>query len=124
MSYPMLPLMHVMFEEGQLDDAQKIFMDSFRPSEELYDLETDPFEINNLATKSEYTLELEKLRDTLNQWVNKNDLGIYPEDQAEIDSAQEQALKTLKKTLQNRNLPENASYRKHVEYWENKLLNN
>ncbi|GAA4809866.1 sulfatase [Litoribaculum gwangyangense] len=124
MSYPMLPLMHVMFEEGQLDKAQKIFMDSIRPTEELYDLEADPFEINNLATKSDYTLELEKLRNTLNQWVIKNDLGVYPEDEEEINAAQEEALKRLKITLKKRNLPENASYKKHVEYWENKLLNN
>lgn len=46
-------------------------MDLFRPAEELYDLEKDPFEINNLAESTEYKLELEKLRMTLNEWVEK-----------------------------------------------------
>jgi hypothetical protein len=124
MNYPVLPLMHLMFEEGKLNDVQKIFMDVSRPSEELYDLEQDPFEINNLAQNSEYSSELEKMRKTLNHWVEKNDLGMYPEDQAEIDAAKEEALTRLKKTLQKRNLPENASYSQQVEYWENKLLNN
>lgn len=124
MNYPVLPLMHVMFEEGKLNDTQKTFMDLSRPTEELYDLEQDPFEINNLAENPDYIQELKKLRNSLNHWVKKYDLGSYPENQEEIDAAQEEALKRLKTTLQKRGLPENASYRAHVAYWENKLLNN
>ena len=123
MRYPMLPLMHVMFEEGKLNDTQKIFMDSFRPAEELYDLEKDPFEINNLAESTEYKLELEKLRMALNEWVEKNDLGTYPEAQDEIDAAQDEASKRLKIILKKRNLPENATHKQLVTYWENELLN-
>jgi uncharacterized sulfatase len=123
MNYPVLPLMHVMLEEGKLNDVQKIFMDASRPAEELYDLEQDPFEINNLAENPDYVTELENLRFELNDWVQKNDLGSYPEDQTEIDAAQKEALERLKKTLQKRNLPDNATFKNHVEYWENKLLN-
>lgn len=123
MSYPMLPLMHVMFEEGKLNDAQKGFMDVYRPSEELYDLEKDPFEISNLADNPEYILELEKLRTALNEWVEKNDLGTYPEAQDEIDAAQAEASIRLENTLKKRNLPENTTHKELVAYWENELLN-
>lgn len=122
MSYPMLPLMHVMFEDGKLNDAQRPFMDSYRPAEELYDLEKDPYEINNLAETPENKLELEKLRSTLNKWIVKNDLGIYPEDQIEIEAAQNKASERLKTILKKRKLPKNATYWQHVEYWENELL--
>jgi len=123
MSYPMLPLMHVMFEECKLNDAQRPFMDSYRPAEELYDLEKDPFEINNLAENPEHELELEKLRSLLNNWVQKNDLGVYPEDQIEIDIAQNKASERLKIILRKRKLPKNATYRQHFDNWKNELLN-
>jgi uncharacterized sulfatase len=122
MSYPMLPLMHVMFEEGKLNNVQRPFMDSYRPAEELYDLEKDPFEINNLVETTENKLELEKLRSLLNKWVEKNDLGVYPENQIEIDAAQNKASERYKKTLKKRKLPQNVTYRQLVEYWENELL--
>jgi uncharacterized sulfatase len=124
MRYPMLPLMHVMFEEGKLNETQKIFMDSLRPAEELYDLEKDPFEINNLAENPNYLSELEKLRLELNEWVQKNDLSTYPEDQDEILAAQDEASKRLKRILEKRNLPVNATNEELVAYWENELLNN
>jgi len=124
MRYPMLPLMHVMFEQGKLNETQKIFMDSLRPEEELYDLEKDPFEINNLADNPNYLSELEKLRLELNEWVQKNDLSTYPEDQDEILAAQDEASKRLKRILEKRNLPVNATNEELVAYWENELLNN
>lgn len=123
MRYPMLPLMHVMFKEGKLNDTQKIFMDSLRPVEELYDLEKDPFEINNLSENPDYLSELKKLRYALNEWVKKNDLGTYPEDKDEILAAQGEASKRLKNILKKRSLPENTSYKELVSYWESELLN-
>ncbi|PQV48399.1 putative sulfatase [Jejuia pallidilutea] len=123
MHYPMLPLMHVMFEEGKLNDVQKPFMGLYRPTEELYDLEKDPFEINNLAENINYSTELKKLRAELNKWVKKNDLGTYPEDKNEIVTAQDEASKRLKIILKQRKLSENATNKELVEYWEKELLN-
>jgi arylsulfatase A-like enzyme len=121
MSYPMLPLMHVMFQEGKLNDAQSPFMDLYRPAEELYNIEQDPFEINNLAKNPKNKLDLEKLRSVLHEWVEKNDLGLYPEAQEEIDAAQDEASNRLKKTLKKRKLPENATFKQLVAYWKNEL---
>jgi uncharacterized sulfatase len=39
-----------------------------RPAEELYHLESDPYEMNNLASDPAYADDLSKLRDKLNAW--------------------------------------------------------
>jgi len=52
------------------------------PDEELYDLQTDPDEIHNLAQsgESEHLAELEKLRAALAQWIEEvDDKGRVPE---------------------------------------------
>ena len=40
----------------------------YRPAEELYDLEKDPYEMDNLAGNPEYDKTLEELRSALSQW--------------------------------------------------------
>lgn len=48
----------------------------FRPKEELYDLENDPYDMNNLVAVPEYKNMLEKLRQVLDDWMKKtNDDG-------------------------------------------------
>ena len=51
-----------------------------RPAEEFYDLENDPYEINNLATDPAYKSELERHQKILEKWISEtNDKGQYPE---------------------------------------------
>lgn len=58
---------------GELTSAQeKWFMP--RPVEELYDVENDPHELNNLADNHEYADELGRLRTALDQWLAQADL--------------------------------------------------
>ena len=48
----------------------------FRPKEELYDLEKDPYEMTNLAGLEEYKATVTKLGSVLDQWMEKtNDDG-------------------------------------------------
>ena len=52
------------------------------PDEELYNLDTDPFEIHNLAASAapEDQAQLEKLRGVLDQWIiDVDDHGRTPE---------------------------------------------
>lgn len=77
--------MDELFLAGQLTDVQARFWSNYRPAEELYDLNKDPFEINNLAGDPAYLDQLEKSRATLNQWIKAtDDKGQYPEDVANL----------------------------------------
>jgi arylsulfatase A-like enzyme len=74
-------LMRQLHAEGSLDPIQDRFWSTERPSEELYDLEEDPYEINNLAFHTQYGDVLSKHRRMLSQWIDKtDDKGRYPED--------------------------------------------
>lgn len=66
--------------EGKLPAAAKLFMAERKPVEELYDLQTDPHEINNLASDPRYAGRLRKMRQVHLHWVKQTkDLGLMPE---------------------------------------------
>ena len=74
-------LMRQLHAAGSLDPIQDRFWSTERPSEELYDLEEDPYEINNLAVDTRYRDVLLKHRRILSQWIDEtDDKGRYPED--------------------------------------------
>ena len=51
-----------------------------KPAEELYDLQADPDNVNNLAEDSRYKDVLEELREANRQWIiNSHDAGFIPE---------------------------------------------
>ena len=51
-----------------------------RPSEELYDLEKDPHQVNNLANDPRFAGELKHHRDLLNKWIKETgDKGEHSE---------------------------------------------
>ena len=77
--------MRHLYEEGQLNPVQSIFFSENRPEEELYNLEEDPFEINNLASQPEYADVLEEHSEILNRWMEStDDKGQYPENEANL----------------------------------------
>ncbi len=68
--------------DGKLNDTQKLFMSRTKPKEELYDLDTDPHEINNIATAESALIQKtrKELSDALDKWVkDTKDLGEVPE---------------------------------------------
>jgi len=70
---------------GKLPNAAKLFMASAKPTEELYDLETDPHEIHNLVGKRNHINKLNELRAAHSDWVKRTgDLGLLPEAEIEI----------------------------------------
>jgi hypothetical protein len=51
-----------------------------RRTEELYDTEADPFEMNNLADDPDYSDDLKRLSDALDSWLHQvGDMGRIPE---------------------------------------------
>lgn len=68
--------------DGKLNPTQMLFMSRTKPKEELYDLEKDPYEVNNLASaESVETQRVKKeMSDALDKWVvDTKDLGEVPE---------------------------------------------
>lgn len=73
--------MDELFAMGKLSDVQARFWSDYRPAEELYDLNKDPHEINNLATDPAHGEQLEKLRTQMDQWIQDTaDRGQFAED--------------------------------------------
>lgn len=58
-----------MMANNEMNETQLIFFGPEKPAEELYDLESDPHEIHNLAEDSAFQKELEKHRQLLKDWI-------------------------------------------------------
>lgn len=67
--YPTWNLIKELQAKGRLTPAQALFAAPHKPLEELYDLETDPYEIHNLALDPAYREHLERLRGQLDTWL-------------------------------------------------------
>ncbi|MFB3828470.1 MAG: sulfatase-like hydrolase/transferase [Bryobacteraceae bacterium] len=66
--------------EGKLRPEAEQFMAGRKPPEELYDLQTDPHEVRNLAKSPAHRKELERLRKAHNEWMDRiGDVGLIPE---------------------------------------------
>ncbi|WOH36591.1 sulfatase-like hydrolase/transferase [Thalassotalea fonticola] len=67
------------YQLGKLNAAQSQFFEP-KQLEELYDVENDPHQVNNLAGKAEYKALLVNLRQSLQRQLKAMpDLGFYPE---------------------------------------------
>lgn len=62
--------------EGRLSGPQKSWMTYSRPPEELYDVKTDPYQINNLANDPKLCGILEEMRKRQIEWtIETSDMG-------------------------------------------------
>lgn len=67
------------WRKGELNDTQAAFWKP-KPPEELYDVETDPHNIRNLAVESAYKNVLVRMRDANSRWMLEQiDVGFIPE---------------------------------------------
>ena len=65
---------------GELSKEHNLWFRVPKLKEELYDLENDPFELNNLSENADYKEELNKLSNVLDDWLEEiDDLGRIPE---------------------------------------------
>ena len=72
---------------GELNEAQSAYW-QLKPTEELYDLETDPDEVNNLVDSKEHQAILKELRGALYGWCEEiRDVGFLPEGEIHSRSA-------------------------------------
>lgn len=54
---------------GKLNDVQKLFFAAKKPTEELYDSESDPYETKNLASDPAHAEKLAELRTEMDRWL-------------------------------------------------------
>ena len=69
-----------LYDAGKLNAAQSIFWTEPKEPEELYDLQSDPDEVHNLANSPEHTAVLEKMRQAQRDLALRvRDTGFMPE---------------------------------------------
>lgn len=86
--FPAVPILRTLHAEGRLFGPPLALVAPRLPDEELYDTETDPYEIHNLAASSHPTHQqaLREMRSTLEQWiVETDDQGRFPEPPAVLE---------------------------------------
>lgn len=72
--------LHRLDEAGELTPAQALWFRDTKPTEELFDTEADPHEINNLADDPAHQEKLAELRAECESWLNSfEDTGMMPE---------------------------------------------
>jgi len=77
---PMAQDLRRLHREGQLDEAQARWFAPRKPLEELYDVDADPHEVNNLAEAPAYREDLLRLRRAHETWMaDTGDVGLIPE---------------------------------------------
>ena len=76
---PSMASWHKAYLAGDCNTLQSAFFKP-KPTEELYDTENDPWEVNNLATNPAYKIVLQRMRKAQVDWCLKIlDTGFYPE---------------------------------------------
>ena len=122
--YPLWTLLPVLAKEGKLTDAQAKFLAPYRPYEELYDLQADPHEIDNLADSPDHRDALTDLRTRLDNWIETFDShGAVPEDPAVIAAqAEDMHAKNHAQMHADHGNPWPVSPEEYVAMWERKLL--
>jgi uncharacterized sulfatase len=69
-----------LYSEGKLNEQQSLPFSHRRPPEELYDLQSDPHEMVNLAMDSKHRERLVSMRKVLHQrMMATRDMGLIPE---------------------------------------------
>jgi N-sulfoglucosamine sulfohydrolase len=122
--YPLWTLLPLLAKEGQLTDAQTKFLAPSRPYEELYDLQADPHELNNLAESAEHQTILNDLSRRLDDWIETyKDQGAVPEDPASIaEYALDMHSRNQSRMENQHGITKPVSPEEYIEIWEKRLL--
>ena len=78
---PIMQQWRLLHSQGKLKGPQTLFFRHPKPDHELYDLEKDPHEVNNLASSPGHQHILKRMKAALEAWMKEtSDLGAIPED--------------------------------------------
>jgi len=123
LQYPLWTLINILYEKGELTPAQQHFCQDTRPYEELYDLQSDPFETNNLNEDEKYATIRKDLEGKLDTWIESTgDMGVTPESDEVKTYWDNHMLEGYNDRMEDRGLSPDISDEDYVKWWENKLL--
>ena len=106
-----------------MSPAQQHFMKQTRPAEELYDVEADPYEINNLAADPNYDTLRSELAAQLDTWMAETgDRGNIPESPEVTTYWDGNMAGRFQQDMAKRGLSHDISDADYVAWWENHLL--
>ena len=124
LQYPAFTLYRILNAKGELGTEHSQFMAESRPDYEFYDLESDPFELNNLSGQAEY-LEIETwLREELKSRLSEIEKTMITEPQELIEKAMQGSEVYYKNSMEKKGIPADATDEMILEYWKNRLLKN
>ncbi len=87
---------------GKLNEVQQLIFREVRPPEELYDVNADPHEIDNLAGNPKFSNTLKQMRGRLDKWmIDTADKGRDPETTEMFDSDMAVYVSSLKARKQD-----------------------
>lgn len=76
----MMKNMKKLWDEGKLGKDQAHWFKNPKPLEEMYLLDEDPYELNNIVNDPKYANKVKFMQESLNEWIIKtNDLGEFNE---------------------------------------------
>ena len=123
LQYPLWTLIRILAEKDELSKAQQHFLQQTRPTEELYDLQTDPHEVNNLADDKRYDVVRNDLNRKLDAWIEATgDMGETPESDKITTYWDENMMDSFRKSMKGRGLSPEISDADYLAWWERKLL--
>lgn len=123
LQYPLWTLIRILAEKDELSEAQQHFLQQTRPAAELYDLQTDPHEVNNLADDKRYDAVRNDLNRKLDAWIEATgDMGETPESDEITTYWDENMMESFRKSMKGRGISPEISDADYLAWWERKLL--
>lgn len=123
-AYPAYTLYFQMYHEGKLEQPYAQFMASQKPEVELYDLENDPDEFQNLADDIAFEKIKQQLFTTLKDSLAVFEKNMIVEKPEIFEKAKESAAVNFQKGMDKWGLNTASSDEEFIKKWESILLNN
>ena len=121
--YPVWTLIRILAEKGELSEAQQHFLQQTRPPVELYDLQADPHEVNNLADDRQYDSVQTDLSAKLDKWIEATgDMGKTPESEKVTTYWDKNMAERFSESMEKRGLSPDISNADYLDWWEKQLL--
>jgi N-sulfoglucosamine sulfohydrolase len=123
LAYPALTVMGIMHQQGRLNGPQDGWFADTRPEEELYDLDSDPWELDNLADDPAQAEVLKTMRARLAEWMETTgDQGAEPEGDAHyMDALMAEKRADYERSMKRRKLDPDLSDREYLQWWKQEL---